>query len=92
MRSPTSGWIPEGTAQRFPNREAELRRREIPIHDLPLYSYDCDANYPPEGRALKDAIAHRGATTMALRDFGPQRRGSGSLSRASRRRTSATLG
>src|SRR3954463_2212740 len=30
---------------------------EIPIRDLPLYSYDFDANYPPEGRALKDAIA-----------------------------------
>src|SRR5690606_37862610 len=31
--------------------------REIPIGDLPLYSYDYDANYPPEGRALKEAIA-----------------------------------
>ncbi|TQL47149.1 chromate reductase [Homoserinimonas aerilata] len=30
---------------------------EIPIRDLPLYSYDYDADYPPEGRALKDAIA-----------------------------------
>jgi NAD(P)H-dependent FMN reductase len=30
---------------------------EIPIQDLPLYSYDFDADYPPEGRALKDAIA-----------------------------------
>lgn len=35
----------------------ELRLREIPIRDLPLYSYDYDANYPPEGRALKDAIS-----------------------------------
>ncbi len=31
--------------------------REIPIVDLPLYSYDYDADYPPAGRALKDAIA-----------------------------------
>ncbi|AWB89853.1 NADPH-dependent FMN reductase [Salinibacterium hongtaonis] len=30
---------------------------EIPIGNLPLYSYDYDANYPPEGQALKDAIA-----------------------------------
>ncbi|MEU7941396.1 FAD-dependent oxidoreductase [Microbispora bryophytorum] len=30
---------------------------EIPIKDLPLYSYDYDVDYPAEGRALKDAIA-----------------------------------
>jgi chromate reductase len=36
---------------------AELTMREIPIGDLPLYSYDYDANYPPPARALKDAIA-----------------------------------
>src|SRR6201996_1658907 len=30
---------------------------EIPIRDLPLYNSDFDAEYPPEGRALKDAIA-----------------------------------
>jgi len=30
---------------------------EIPIRDLPLYNSDFDADYPPEGRALKDAIA-----------------------------------
>ena len=35
----------------------ELTMREIPIRDLPLYSYDYDADYPPAGRALKDAIA-----------------------------------
>jgi chromate reductase, NAD(P)H dehydrogenase (quinone) len=35
---------------------AELELREIPIGNLPLYSYDYDADYPPEGRALKDAI------------------------------------
>jgi chromate reductase len=35
----------------------ELQLREIPIGDLPLYSYDYDANYPPAGKALKDAIA-----------------------------------
>ena len=35
----------------------ELHLREIPIGDLPLYSYDYDKDYPPAGRALKDAIA-----------------------------------
>jgi len=35
----------------------ELTMREIPIGDLPLYSYDYDKAYPPAGRALKDAIA-----------------------------------
>ncbi|MFL5579968.1 MAG: NADPH-dependent FMN reductase [Gemmatimonadaceae bacterium] len=36
---------------------AELQMREIPIGALPLYSYDYDKDYPPAGRALKDAIA-----------------------------------
>ena len=36
---------------------AELEMREIPIGELPLYSYDYDADYPPPGRALKVAIA-----------------------------------
>ena len=35
----------------------ELQMREIPIGDLPLYSYDYDANYPPAATAFKDAIA-----------------------------------
>jgi chromate reductase, NAD(P)H dehydrogenase (quinone) len=30
---------------------------EISIRDLPLYNRDFDADYPPAGRALKDAIA-----------------------------------
>lgn len=34
----------------------ELEFTEIPIKDLPLYSYDYDAGFPPEGRALKEAI------------------------------------
>ncbi|GAA4288454.1 NADPH-dependent FMN reductase [Georgenia daeguensis] len=34
-----------------------LEFHEIPIRDLPLYSYDYDADYPPEGRALKEAIS-----------------------------------
>ena len=35
----------------------DLHLREIPIGDLPLYSYDYDEDYPPPARALKDAIA-----------------------------------
>ncbi len=34
----------------------ELEFHEIPIGDLPLYSSDFDSSYPPEGKALKDAI------------------------------------
>jgi chromate reductase, NAD(P)H dehydrogenase (quinone) len=34
----------------------ELQMREIPIGELPLYSYDYDADFPPVARALKDAI------------------------------------
>jgi len=34
----------------------DLEFVEIPIRDLPLYSPDYDANYPPEATALKDAI------------------------------------
>jgi chromate reductase len=36
---------------------SELSMREISIRELPLYCYDYDKDYPPEGRALKDAIA-----------------------------------
>jgi chromate reductase len=35
----------------------ELQLTEIPFKDLPLYSYDYDANYPPIATAFKDAIA-----------------------------------
>ena len=35
----------------------ELQLAEIPFADLPLYSYDYDADFPPVARALKDAIA-----------------------------------
>ena len=35
----------------------ELVMSEISFKDLPLYSYDYDANYPPVATAFKDAIA-----------------------------------
>jgi len=34
----------------------DLEFTKIPIRDLPLYSYDYDADFPPAGRALKEAI------------------------------------
>jgi chromate reductase len=36
---------------------SHLELVEIPIKDLPLYNHDFDERYPPEGQALKDAIA-----------------------------------
>ena len=38
-------------------RSRELEMTEIPFKDLPLYSYDYDADYPPVARAFKQAIA-----------------------------------
>ncbi len=35
----------------------ELSLTEIEYTDLPLYNYDFDPDYPPAGRALKEAIA-----------------------------------
>jgi chromate reductase len=35
----------------------ELEMSEISFRDLPLYSYDYDADFPPVARAFKEAIA-----------------------------------
>lgn len=35
----------------------QLTFTEIPIRDLPLYSYDYDSDFPPAARAFKDSIA-----------------------------------
>jgi NAD(P)H-dependent FMN reductase len=42
---------------------------EIPIRDLPLYNYDLDTDYPPEGRALKDAIAAVDAVLIVTPEY-----------------------
>jgi len=47
----------------------ELQLREIPIGELPLYSYDYDKNYPPAGRALKDAIASVDAVLFVTPEY-----------------------
>jgi chromate reductase len=36
---------------------SELQLTEIPFRDLPLYSYDYDADFPPPARAFKQALA-----------------------------------
>jgi len=48
---------------------SELHMREIPIGDLPLYSYDYDADYPPPGRALKEAIASVDAVLFVTPEY-----------------------
>lgn len=47
----------------------DLEFTEIPIKDLPLYSQDYDADYPPEGRALKDAIAAQEAVLFVTPEY-----------------------
>ena len=47
----------------------DLELREIPIGELPLYSYDYDADYPPAGRALKEAIASVDAVLFVTPEY-----------------------
>lgn len=46
-----------------------LQLFEIPIGDLPLYSYDYDADYPPSGTALKDALAAADAVLLITPEY-----------------------
>jgi chromate reductase, NAD(P)H dehydrogenase (quinone) len=47
----------------------ELEFAEIPIGDLPLYSPDYDENYPPEPRAMKEAIAGSDAILFVTPEY-----------------------
>jgi chromate reductase len=47
----------------------DLEFTEIPIGGLPLYSPDADADYPPEARALKDAIARADAVLFVTPEY-----------------------
>jgi chromate reductase len=47
----------------------ELEFTEIPIGDLPLYSPDHDADYPPEARRLKEAIAASDAVLFVTPEY-----------------------
>lgn len=42
---------------------------EIPIRDLPLYSQDYDADYPPSARALKDTISAMDAVLFVTPEY-----------------------
>ena len=42
---------------------------EIEIGNLPLYSYDYDADFPPEARALKEAIASVDAVLFVTPEY-----------------------
>jgi chromate reductase len=47
----------------------QLSMREIPIGNLPLYSYDYDKAYPPAGQALKDALAQVDAVLFVTPEY-----------------------
>ena len=47
----------------------ELRLTEIPFRDLPLYSYDYDADFPPTARAFKQAIADADAVLFVTPEY-----------------------
>jgi len=46
-----------------------LEFTEIHFKDLPLYSADFDADYPPVGRALKDALAASDAVLFVTPEY-----------------------
>lgn len=48
---------------------ADLEMTEIPIKDLPLYSQDYDADFPPVARAFKKAIADVDALLFVTPEF-----------------------
>jgi chromate reductase, NAD(P)H dehydrogenase (quinone) len=47
----------------------ELAFTEIPIGNLPLYSQDYDASYPPEATALKEVIARSDAVLFVTPEY-----------------------
>ena len=48
---------------------SDLQFTEIPIKDLPLYSYDYDADFPPVARAFKQAIAEVDAVLFVTPEY-----------------------
>jgi chromate reductase, NAD(P)H dehydrogenase (quinone) len=47
----------------------DLEFSEIPIGNLPLYSPDFDSDYPPEARALKEALAASDAVLFVTPEY-----------------------
>ena len=48
---------------------SDLHMQEIPIADLPLYSYDYDADYPEVARRFKDAISQVDAVLFVTPEY-----------------------
>ncbi len=47
----------------------ELILTEVPFGDLPLYSYDYDADFPPVARAFKQALAEVDAVLFVTPEY-----------------------
>jgi len=47
----------------------ELEMVEIPFKDLPIYSYDYDADFPPVARAFKQALADVDAVLFVTPEY-----------------------
>jgi chromate reductase len=79
MKSFTVGYFVGSLATRSINRllaralvrlaPAELQMVEISFKDLPLYSYDYDASYPPVATAFKNAIAAADAVLFVTPEY-----------------------
>jgi chromate reductase len=48
---------------------SDLKFTEIPIGNVPLYSPDFDADYPPEATALKDSIGRADAVLFVTPEY-----------------------
>ena len=46
-----------------------MQLRDIPFRDLPLYSYDYDADFPPPARAFKEALASVDAVLFVTPEY-----------------------
>jgi chromate reductase len=47
----------------------ELEMTEVPFRDLPIYSYDYDADFPAPARAFKDALAKVDAVLFVTPEY-----------------------
>jgi chromate reductase len=50
-------------------KDAGLALEELPIRDLPLYSYDYDADFPPVAKRLKQSIANMDAILFVTPEY-----------------------